>query len=244
MNFKKRTAVIVLISVTILLLGYTYVLSPWLLTWGTTDAELAMDLPGDRFVLQPKILMTQAITVDVLPQKVWPWIVQMGQDRAGFCSYERLERLFGFGIHNTYRITPQWQNLQAGDFVKFHQNGIGMQVVSVEKEKNILMLTDSRKPMKGEPGKKELILPLPEGMYTVWDWDFNLLPLPGGKTRLIVRAYANWSFSNSILKGMLRFVIGFPSSIMQRKMLQEIKQCSEGTHPSLEKDKQGKPQGS
>ncbi len=237
MNSKIRTAGIAGVAVILLLLGYTYLLSPWLLTWGTTNAELTVALPGDRFVLQPKVRMTQAITVDVAPQKIWPWLIQMGQDRAGFYSYERLERIFGFGIYNTYRIVQPWQNLKAGDFVKFHQNGIGMQVVAVEKEKNILMLTDSRKPMKVEPGRKELILPLPEGMYTLWNWDFNLLPLPDGKTRLIARAYADWSFSNPILKGILHFAVGFPSSIMQRQMLKEIKQCSEGTHPSLDKNK-------
>jgi len=236
--FSKSKAIAVITTLTIIIVfaaGNTFIIFPWLLTNGATNDECLKVLPGDVYLPNPKVKMTQAITIDAPPQKVWPWLVQMGQDRAGFYSYERLERLFGFGIHNTYRIIPEWQNLKTGDFVKFHQNGIGMQVVSVEKEKNILMLTDSRKPMKPEPGKKELVLPLPEGMYIVWDWDFNLYPLPENKTRLIIRAYADWNYANPLLQGLLNFIVGLPSSIMQKQMLKEIKQCSEVTYPSLAK---------
>ena len=232
---KAKPVITVMTIIIVFVVGYAYIVSPWLLTHGTTKDELSMVLPGDIYLPNPKVKMTQAITIDAPPEKVWPWLVQMGQDRAGFYSYERLERLFGFGIHNTYRINPEWQNLKAGDFVKFHQYGIGMQVVAVEKEKNILMLTDYRKQMKPEPEKKELIIPLPEGMYVMWDWDFNLFPLPDNKTRLIIRAYADWNYSNLVLKGLLNFIVGLPSSIMQKQMLKEIKQCAEGTHPSLAK---------
>ena len=233
MKSKIKAAIIAVIIFIIFIVFYAYIISPWLLTNGATNGELSMALPGDIFIPNPKVKMTQAITIDAPPQKVWPWLVQIGQDRAGFYSYERLERLLGFGIHNTYRVDSNWQSLKAGDFVKFHQNGIGMQVVSVEKEKNILMLTDSRKPMNPASEKKELSLSLPEGMYMVWDWDFNLYQLPDNKTRLIIRAYADWSYSNPVLQGLLNFTVGLPSSIMQQQMLNEIKQCSEGNHPSL-----------
>ena len=230
---KAMKATIAVAIVIVFIAGYAFIISPWLLTSGATKDELSKVLPGDKYLLNPKIRMTQAITINAPPQKVWSWLVQMGQDRAGFYSYERLERLLGFGIHNTYRIVPEWQKLKAGDFVKFHQNGIGMQVVSVEKEKNILLLTDYRKPMKPAPEKKELIVPLPGSMYIIWDWDFNLYPLPGNKTRLIARAYADWNYSNPALQGLLNFMVGLPSSIMQKQMLKEIKQCAEGNHPSL-----------
>ncbi|MCX5852871.1 MAG: hypothetical protein NT072_12615 [Deltaproteobacteria bacterium] len=231
---RIRTIAAVLLVVGIFVCGYTWLLAPWLLNWGTTAEEAVRVLPGDTYVSGPtRVGMTQAITIDTPPDKIWPWLVQMGQDRAGFYSYEKLERLFGFGIHNTYRIVPEWQNLEAGDFVKFHQWGIGMQVVSVEKDKNILMVTDSRTPMKDTPGKKELRLPLPEGMYIVWDWDFNLISLPDKKTRLVIRALAGWSDMNPVISWILQFAVGFPSSIMQMQMLKELKQCSEGTHPAL-----------
>ena len=42
----------------------------------------------------------RAVTIDAPPEAVWPWIAQMGQDRAGFYSYDHLENLFGLHIHN------------------------------------------------------------------------------------------------------------------------------------------------
>jgi len=233
---KKGRFIAVIVLCVILAAGYSHVLGPWLLTYGATDAELAMALPGDGLVPETKIIMTQAVTIDAPPEKVWPWLVQMGQDRAGFYSHERLERIFGFGIHNTYRIVPEWQGLRAGDFIRFHQNGIGMAVVSVEKTRNILLLTDSRKPVKTGPGNKEFLPPLPAGSIVVWDWDFNLLPLNKGQTRMIIRARAWWSELNWAADWFLRFAIGFPSSIMQKRMMKEIKECSEGACSGLNAD--------
>ena len=80
------------------------------------------------------------------------------------------------------------------------------------------MLTDSRKPMKPAPEKKELTLPLPEGMYVIWDWDFNLFPLPDNKTRLIIRVYADWGYSNPALQGLFSFTVALPSLIMQKQI--------------------------
>ena len=58
---------------------------------------------------------TRAITIDAPPEAVWPWLVQMGQGRGGFYSYDWLENLFGLGIHNADRIEPDWQELAVGD---------------------------------------------------------------------------------------------------------------------------------
>jgi hypothetical protein len=46
---------------------------------------------------------------------VWPWLIQMGQDRAGFFGYDGLERLVGLRIGNADTIVPEWQHLAVGD---------------------------------------------------------------------------------------------------------------------------------
>ena len=51
-----------------------------------------------------------AVTIDAPPQRVWSWLVQTGQDRAGFYSYDWLERLFGADIRNVYEVRPAWQS--------------------------------------------------------------------------------------------------------------------------------------
>ena len=68
---------------------------PWHRAWGSTPAELAMALPGDRPDRDPAFEIQHAVTVDAPPEQVWRWLVQLGQDRAGFYSYDWLERAAG-----------------------------------------------------------------------------------------------------------------------------------------------------
>jgi hypothetical protein len=61
---------------------FVLVLEPWLLNWGSTRAEQAMPLPDDA--ADPTAYLTRAINIDRPPADVWPWLLQIGQDRAGF----------------------------------------------------------------------------------------------------------------------------------------------------------------
>ena len=96
---------------------YLLVLHPWLMNWGATPAEIVMRMPGDDPALGPDAYFTRAITIDAPPSTVWPWILQMGQDRAGFYSNTWLENLIGADIHNTNSIHPEWQRRALGDSV-------------------------------------------------------------------------------------------------------------------------------
>jgi hypothetical protein len=88
--------------------------------WGATDAEVKTKLPGDELMPHPKWAFTHAVTVKASAAEVWPWIVQMGQGRGGFYSYEFLENLVGCDIHNADRIIPEFQHLQVGESIKLH----------------------------------------------------------------------------------------------------------------------------
>jgi len=44
-----------------------------------------MPLPGDDLVPSPVVQTTHAVTINAPPQRVWPWLAQTGQGRAGFC---------------------------------------------------------------------------------------------------------------------------------------------------------------
>ena len=216
--------------------GYHGFARTWLTTWGANPDEHTMPLAGDDLIpggVHALVNMTQAITIDAPPEKVWPWLVQIGQDRAGFMSFEKLERLFGFGIYNTYRIVPQWQHLEAGDFCKFHQKGIGMRVVAVEPGKHLVMVTDSNQRPALKPGQIELMPPKNWKWHVAWNWSFNLIPLPSGKTRFLARGLAVWDPINPVVDFILDFMAGVPSCIMQMQMCRELKQLAEGTHPSL-----------
>ena len=41
-------------------------------------------LPGDDIVRDPHIQATHDIIIDAPPDRVWPWLVQVGYDRAGW----------------------------------------------------------------------------------------------------------------------------------------------------------------
>jgi hypothetical protein len=83
--WKASLAVVVTGAV----LGITYdrILRPWHQHWGTTDHERARSWPGDELVPNACSAATHAITIHAPASQIWPWIVQIGQDRAGFYSY-------------------------------------------------------------------------------------------------------------------------------------------------------------
>jgi hypothetical protein len=89
-------------------------LRSWRTKWGATDAEVHRSLPGDELVPHPKWGYAYAITIRASAVDVWPWLVQMGQDRGGMYSYEWLENLVGGDIHNADRIIPELQPLEVG----------------------------------------------------------------------------------------------------------------------------------
>jgi hypothetical protein len=89
---------------------------PWMANWGSTAAEQQLVLPGDDLRPAGTEQSTLAITINASSDIVWQWLVQIGQDRAGFYTYTWLENLIGADIHNADEIHPEWQNLTVGDF--------------------------------------------------------------------------------------------------------------------------------
>lgn len=94
---------------------------PWYSSWGSTRSEQQMSMIGDPPLGQSHYRIDHAITINAPADSVWQWLVQIGQDRAGFYSYDWLERAFGADIHNSNRIVPEWQDRRAGDFVRVVQ---------------------------------------------------------------------------------------------------------------------------
>ena len=109
---------------TLLFIAYVAVLialRPWYSSWGTTRSEQQMVLIGDPPLGQSHYRIDHAVTINAPVDSVWPWLVQIGQDRAGFYSYDRLERAFGADIHNANVIVPAWQQRKRGDMVRAAQ---------------------------------------------------------------------------------------------------------------------------
>lgn len=176
----------------------------WMLSWGATLDELRNALPGDTIVAHPESVATRAITINAALGDVWPWIVQMGQDRAGFYTYDWLESLFGARIHNADRIVPAWQTLQPGDLVRTYRY--------LERFEPMGWIVDAIE------HQRHLVLRSPDGGYSA---AFVVESASGGATRLVVR-----SRSRAMSRATLPFtyLLFEPAHfIMERGMLRGIR---------------------
>jgi hypothetical protein len=95
------------------------VLRPWIrpqmLTWGATSDETSRSYPLDELVPKPDGGATMATFLPAPPEKVWPWLVQMGGDRGGWYSWDWLDNK---GKSSADRVVPEWENLEIGRRLK------------------------------------------------------------------------------------------------------------------------------
>ena len=216
MNGNMTTKLVSAGSVAAGLAAYAFLVRPRHLSWGATEAELQEPLPGDDVVQNPKHEATHAITINAPIADVWPWLVQIGQNKGGFYSYSWLENLVGCDIHNAKRIVPEWQSLRAGDVLWLHPKAPPLPVLLVE------------------PGRAILVGGVPEEdgedhaeNTRFGTWVFVLKELDLGTTRLIVRI--RWHRSAGMLDWIFNFGVLEPSHfIMERRMLIGIKSRAEG----------------
>jgi hypothetical protein len=155
--------------------AYAAIVRPRMLAWGATEAERSAPLPGDDGEPDANYVTTRAVTIDAPPDRIWPWLVQMGQDRAGFYTHNWVERLLQSGIKDVDAVHPEWQTLAAGDLMRTNRDiggkPMGWSVVSVEEPRSLVVRSKS----------------LPAGTYA-----FVLEPIDADRTRLIVRDRAAW----------------------------------------------------
>ena len=144
--------------------------------WGTTKDECETPLPGDELVEQPAAQTTEGVWIEACAADVWPWLVQMGQDRGGLYSYEKLENLVGMKHRNADRIHPEWQRLAVGDVVRVLprgwmglRDGVGLPVAQlIEGQSIVLRLQSPDLPLDGV-------------------WSFHLMARWEDRSRLLVR---------------------------------------------------------
>lgn len=93
--------------------AYAGIIRPWLLHWGATKDECRRTYPGD--IDHPLFTTTRAVTIHAPAEDVWSWLVQIGQDRGGFYSYDWLENLAGCRLRSADEVHVEWQDRRAGD---------------------------------------------------------------------------------------------------------------------------------
>ena len=93
---------------------YVTLLRPWQLRWGATNEEVNRSMPGDDVVKVPSFNSTRAVRIKASPKDIYPWIVQMGLNRAGWYSYDWLDNL---ARKSAEEIFPVFQNVQVGTLI-------------------------------------------------------------------------------------------------------------------------------
>ena len=91
--------------------AYALVLRPRIQWLGTSKEERTATYPGDDLIPSGRRYGAMATTIAAPPECVWPWLVQMGCDRAGFYSFDRLDN---GGRPSADHIHASWQDLQEG----------------------------------------------------------------------------------------------------------------------------------
>ncbi|AQA05119.1 hypothetical protein BVC93_24985 [Mycobacterium sp. MS1601] len=190
-------------------LGFLYVARRYYRNWGTTKEECSETLPGDDLVEAPAVQTTEGIWIDAPAADVWPWLIQMGQDRGGLYSYEKLENLAGLQYHNTDVVHQEWQHLLPGDVVRLApqrwlglRDGLVLEVAKVVEGQSIVL--------RATPARQH------------WNavWSFHVLPRWDDRCRLLIRSRTGLRHPGEVLATE---IAGPALAIITRGMLLGIK---------------------
>lgn len=164
--------------------AYALVVRPRLINWGATQEEAKGPYPGADLIPGGLRGGTMAVTIDASPEYVWAWLVQMGRDRAGWYSWDRLDN---GGRPSAERIHSEWQQPSIGDHLGVNDDGSLWFEVAALDPPRFLGLRSSVD-LRGRPFDPKGPRP---GSYSDALWAFQLKELPGGRTRLVVSGYSS-----------------------------------------------------
>jgi hypothetical protein len=195
--------------------------------WGLDAADAARPYPGDDRIESPRWGWTHALEIARPAAEVWPWIAQIGQDKAGFYSYEALENLAGCKLRNADAIHPEWQGVKVGQPFRLHPDGPSLSVLEVEAGKHILV--GSVAGVEGAP-EEGAVAPASTDAPLRVTWLFLLEPLDEQRCRFVSRyrvVYGHAMRERVMFGPTLLEPIGFE---MDRRMLLGVKERAERAH--------------
>ncbi len=200
--------------------AYFSILRSWHQRWGATPAELAASLPGDALFPETTGQVTHAVTINAAPEEVWPWLMQIGQDRSGFYSYTPFENAFHCEMPKVEKIVPEWPARVNGETVWFcspkHYGGSGKMIAAVvDPQRAFAMVApgDWQRIQAGGNGEEGL-------------WEFALQPVGPQQTRLIARIRGGQP--KTLTQRLASLFFWEPAHfVMERKMLLTIKKLAE-----------------
>lgn len=179
---------------------------------GLSEELAAREYPGDSFVADPQLGWTHAQEIDAPPKAIWPWVAQIGADKAGFYSYQWLENLCGLDIQNADHVVEAWQHPKVGDLLRLHSGAAGIPIVALEPGRWLLAQVDAAE--DAGPSMKV-------------SWLFFVEPIGERRSRLIsrFRMTAGDTLAAKLIYGpIVAEPVGFA---MDRKLLAGIRDRAE-----------------
>ena len=210
-TFINRVLAVLALMATVLVI-YLLWARPYQLRWGATEEEIQRPMPGDELDRKPTFLATRAITINGTPDQIWPWLIQMGYERAGFYGYDIIENLGSKrGTDSAERIVPELQNVKVGDEIPI--SAAGSWVLYAIKPEDYFIWS-------GKPA---------DGGFT-----WALHPIDENHTRLVsrIRWSHHWSPPSQLT---LDIFTEFTDHLAVRKILEGVKGRVEGHSESTAK---------
>jgi hypothetical protein len=117
--------------------AYGAVIRPRLLRWGVTDDEVSAPHSGADLLAGARRGAKMAGTIDAPRWRGRAWLVQMGCDRAGWYSWDRLDN---GGIPSAERVHPECQQIAIGDHLASTPSGKAwFEVAALERESFLVL---------------------------------------------------------------------------------------------------------
>lgn len=189
---------------------------------GTLHVDEDRALPGDELLPDgrravPKL--THSIDVAAPPEAIWPWLVQMGCQRAGWYSYDLLDN---GGKPSAREIRPELQRLAVGDVLPSTPiSKDGFEVLRMEPPRLLVLggLYDA------DLGDQLPFASIPPRRFWRMTWAFVIEPLDERSSRLTVRVRALSRPAKSLLG--IRLLHHF----METEQLRQLAARVEGRMP-------------
>jgi proline iminopeptidase len=71
-----------------------------------TNENLNMTYPGSELIPNPRKIITNSVIIKASPEKIWPWLIQLGSGRAGWYLYDKIDN---GGVPSARKIISELQ---------------------------------------------------------------------------------------------------------------------------------------
>lgn len=224
--------------------AFALAIRPWWRSWGVDPTDAALAFAGDELVPDATVVETRGVEIDAPPDAVWPWLIQMGYNRAGWYSYDQVD-MKGASVD---RILPELQHLAVGDLVP-NSPDTAFIVRSLEPGRALVLYADEKtveEQVATARARKEAgeaveetpanlkaagkVMPTIMAGFAA-SWAFILRPLDDGRrTRLVERFRVQMPAPEGPAAAVLGGAFGFGVFAMTRKQMLGIRDRAEAAN--------------